>query len=239
MKVLFANKFFFAKGGAEVVMFDEMELMKRYELEVVEFSMQDPRNLPSKFESYFVSHKSYRSGSKSEKIKAALSFVHSREAVKKVTRLIRDEKPDIFHCHNIYHQLTPSIINVAARFRTPIVLTLHDYKPVCPVYVQLRNGQPCTECADGQFEAVLRHRCADGSFAQSALLWAEARFHAAMGSYQLVDKFIAPSRFMRDAVVRRFGEDKVVHIPNYVDTRRIEASGEDKRLCSVPGSPVA
>lgn len=228
MKVLFANKFFFVKGGAEVVMLDEIELLKKYQLETVEFSMQDPRNLPSKYESYFVSHKSYRSGSKGQKIKAALSFVHSREAVKNVTRLIRDEKPDILHCHNIYHQLTPSIINAAARLKTPVVLTLHDYKPVCPVYLQIRNGKPCTECSDGGFEALLRHRCADGSLANSALLWAEARFHAAIGSYHRVDKFIAPSRFMRDAVVRRFGADKVVHIPNCIDTRRFEASGEDE-----------
>ena len=31
----------------------------------------------------------------------------------------------------------------------------------------------------------------------------EARYHAAVGSYGHVDKFIAPSRFMRDAVVGR------------------------------------
>ena len=33
---------------------------------------------------------------------------------------------------------------------------------------------------------------------------------------------------MRDAVVRRFGEDKVVHIPNGIDTSRIEVSGKDE-----------
>ena len=228
MKILVANKFFFVKGGAEVVMLDEIELLKRYQLEIVEFSMQDPRNLPSKYESYFVSNKSYRSGSRVQKAKAALSFVHSWEAVRNVTRLIRDVKPDIFHCHNIYHQLTPSIISAAARLKTPVVLTLHDYKPVCPVYLQVRNGQPCTECSAGSFEPLLRHRCADGSLAHSALLWAEARFHAAMGSYDHVDKFIAPSRFMRDQVVRRFGEDKVVHIPNCIDSNRFEVSGEDE-----------
>ena len=45
MKILFANKFFFLNGGSEVVMFDEMELMRKYALDVVEFSMHDPRNL--------------------------------------------------------------------------------------------------------------------------------------------------------------------------------------------------
>jgi len=228
LKILFANKFFFLNGGSEVVMFDEMELMRMYELDVVEFSMHDPRNFPSKYESYFVSQKDYRSTSRSSQVRSALSFIHSREAVKRVTHLIRDEKPDLLHCHNIYHQLTPSIISAASRQKIPVVLTLHDFKPVCPVYSQLWKGELCTKCSEGRFEALLTQRCADGSFGRSALLWAEARYHAAARSYQRVDKFIAPSRFMRDAVVRRLGEDKVIHIPNGIDTSRIEASDRDE-----------
>ena len=144
-------------------MFDEMELMVGYGFDVVEFSMHDPRNFPSKYESYFVSQKGYRSTSRSSQIKSALSLIHSREAVKQVTNLIFDEKPDLLHCHNIYHQLTPSIINAASRQTTPVVLTLHDYKPVCPVYTQLCKGELCTKCSEGGFEALLMRRCADGS----------------------------------------------------------------------------
>ncbi len=58
--------------------------------------------------------KDYRSTSRVSRLRSALSFIHSREAVDKISRLIRTEKPDILHCHNIYHQLTPSIINAAS-----------------------------------------------------------------------------------------------------------------------------
>jgi glycosyltransferase involved in cell wall biosynthesis len=227
MKVLFANKFFFRNGGSEAVMFDEMEMMKKSNIDVAEISMRDPRNRDSKYEAYFVSQKTYRSGSISQKVRSALSIIHSREAVRNITKLIHDEKPDILHCHNVYHQLTPSIIRAASRLRTPVVLTLHDFKPVCPVYTQLRNGQPCVKCSGGRYEALLQHRCANGSLGQSAILWAEARFHAAARSYHHVDKVIAPSRFLRDAVVQRFGADRVVHIPNGIDASRIEVSDTD------------
>jgi glycosyltransferase involved in cell wall biosynthesis len=227
LKVLFANKFFYLKGGAEAVMFDEIDLMTKHEVDVVEFSMCDPRNRPSKYGSYFVSSKDYRSTSRVSRLRSALSFIHSREAVDKISSLIRNEKPDILHCHNIYHQLTPSIINAASRVNIPIILTLHDYKIVCPVYTRLSNGEVCTKCSDGHYGALLTQRCADGSIGRSGLLWAEARFHAVAGSYRRVDRFIAPSRFMRDAVVPRLGENRVVYIPNGVDTSRIEASRQD------------
>ncbi|UQD70273.1 glycosyltransferase family 4 protein [Bradyrhizobium japonicum] len=226
-KVLFANKFFFRNGGSEVVMFDEMDLMRKWKVDIVEFSMNDDRNMPSRFQSYFVSQKSYRASSRREKLKSAMSFIHSPEAVSNITRLIRDEKPSILHCHNIYHQLTPSIVTAAAEMGVPVVLTLHDYKPVCPVYTQLSNGEVCSRCGDGAFETILARRCADGSLGRSALLWAEARYHALLGSYHRVGKFIAPSKFMYDAVVRRFGADKVVHIPNGIDASRIDASAGD------------
>ncbi len=230
MKILFANKFFFRNGGAEGVLFDEIDLMKRFENDVIEFSMHDPRNRQSDYSSYFVSQKSYRSTSKCGKLKSAISLIHSQEAVRKVTKLISDEKPDVLHCHNIYHQLTPSIINAASRMKIPVVLTLHDYKPVCPIYNQVHGVEFCSECADGRFESLLKKRCADGSLGRSALLWAEARFHAAKRSYFHVDRFIAPSRFMRDAVARRYGGDKVIHIPNGIDASRIEASDRDDRF---------
>jgi glycosyltransferase involved in cell wall biosynthesis len=227
-KVLFANKFFFLNGGSEAVMFDEMAILKRSGAEVLEISMHDPRNLASNYASYFVSPKPYRASSGLDRVRSALSIIHSREAVRNITKLIHDEKPDIVHCHNIYHQLTPSIITAAARLRVPVVLTLHDYKIVCPVYTQLRRGEPCTQCSGGRFESVLAQRCADGSIGRSALLWAEARYHAALGSYGRVDTFIAPSRFMRDAVIRRVGEGGVAHIPNGIDIARIKPVENDE-----------
>ena len=44
MKVLYANKYFFRKGGAETVMFDEINYMRHFNVEVIEFSMDNAKS---------------------------------------------------------------------------------------------------------------------------------------------------------------------------------------------------
>src|ERR1019366_4961407 len=128
MKVVVANKFYFKNGGSEVVMFQERDFLVSMGVEVIDFSMTDERNFPSAQASYFVSNKSYSAVGKMQKLAASVSLVHSTEAVKRFGSLLDDTQPDLVHCHNIYHQLTPSIIGVAAKRKIPVVLTLHDYK---------------------------------------------------------------------------------------------------------------
>lgn len=227
MKVLLANKFFFRNGGSEVVMFQERDSLLSSGNEVVDFSMQDERNSASAFSHYFVGRQDYRGGGLG-KLKSALAFVHSPEAVRKIGALIDATRPDLVHCHNIYHQLTPSIIGAAKARGVPVVLTLHDSKPVCPSYTRLSNGQPCSACLNDSFAPVLKQRCAEDSLGKSALLYAEAVVQRWLGNYEKVDRFIAPSRFMRDSVLHRFRPEQVALLYNGVDLASITGSGRDE-----------
>jgi glycosyltransferase involved in cell wall biosynthesis len=229
MKILQANKFFFRNGGSETVMFQERDFLLHGGHEVVEFAMQDERNLQSAHADYFVGNRSYagQGAGNIVKVSDALSFVHSPEAVRNIGRLIDDTRPDLVHCHNIYHQLTPSIIGAAKRRGVPVVLTLHDYKPVCPIYNRLRASGPCSDCLDGDFSHVLRNRCADGSLGKSALLYAEAAVQRFMGNYEKVDAFIAPCRFMQESITHRVPAERTKLLYNGIDTQSVQDSGQD------------
>ncbi len=208
----------------------EREFLLGAGIDVVDFSMHDPRNIPSAYSGYFVSNQNYAEpGNGAFKLRTAMKLVHSPEAVRNFGRLIRETRPDVVHCHNVYHQLTPSIIGVAARHNVPVVLTVHDYKPICPIHTRLRHGEPCSACLDGRVSNVLKYRCREGSLARSGLLYAEAVVQRLLGSYEKVDAVIAPSEFMRAAVThRRFEADRVHLIPNGVDTHRMRPSGQDR-----------
>lgn len=228
MKILLANKFFFVNGGSETVYFQEREFLKNSGAEVVDFSMTDPRNFPSAQAADFVGATTYRAGGKLAKLQAAVGLLHSPEAVRNITALIERERPDILHCHNIYHQLTPSIIRAAHRLGVKTVLTLHDYKVICPTYTRQRPEGPCSECIKGDFSKVLRHRCSDGSLGRSALLFAEAKLHQWLGSYDVLDHVIAPSRFMLDSVTQwRFSPEKASLNYNGIDPAAFRFSAED------------
>ena len=229
MKILLANKFFFRNGGSEVVMFQERDHLPGARHEVVYFSMQDERNLPSPTSSFFVRGQDYHGRvGKFGKLKSAFSLVHSAEAVERISALIRQTRPDLVHCHNIYHQLTPSIIGAAKKLGVPVVLTLHDYKPICPVYNRLRHGQPCSACLDGDFRQVLMHRCADGSLGKSALLYAEAVVQRWLGNYENVDAYIAPSQFMQEAISHRIPRDRIHLLYNGVTTEALRGTSADE-----------
>lgn len=227
MKILIANKFFFRNGGSEVVMFQERNYLLASGHQVVDFSMQDERNLPSDYADQFIERQDYRSGGKWSKLKSAASMIHSPEAVRRISALIRATRPDLVHCHNIYHQLTPSIIGAAKRLGVPVVLTLHDAKPVCPVYNRLSHGTPCSACLDGDLTQVMRRRCAEGSLGKSALLYAEAVVQRRLGNYEQVDAFIAPSRFMQEAITHRIPVEKARLLYNGMDTEGVRGTGAD------------
>jgi glycosyltransferase involved in cell wall biosynthesis len=227
VKVLVANKYFFPNGGSETVMFDERTFLLGSGMEVIDFSMEHPLNLPSPYRRHFVRRREYRTGGAFTKMRRAVSLVHSREAVRKLRVLIDETRPDLLHCHNVYHQMTPSIIGAAKARGIPVVLTLHDSKPICPVHTRVRAGELCSLCAAGDFSHVVKNRCADSSILSSATLYAEAVVQKWLGNYEKVDRFLAPSRFMRQAVLNRFSPEKVALLHNGVDTGKIQPGERD------------
>ena len=78
----------------------------------------------------------------------------------------------------------------------PVVLTLHDYKLVCPTYQLLDKGEVCTACVGGKFWNAPIKRCRDGSLLASSTMALDLSVHTVLRSYRHVDAFVCPSRFL-------------------------------------------
>jgi len=217
MKILLANKFFFLSGGSERVYFQERDFLIDQGVQVLDFSMEGSRNFYSPYSGFFVSNVDYHNpGSFWNKIRQGGDFIHSKEAVERIERLVQKEKPDLAHLHNIYHQISPSIIQVLKKRGVKVVLTLHDGKLICPSYLMLNKGEICTACAGQYFWKTVATRC-QNSMSRALLLMLEAYWHKWKGSYELVDLFIAPSMFIAELISRRVPRERIRVLHNGIN----------------------
>ena len=200
MRVLHVNKFLYRRGGAEAYMFDLARLQTAAGDEVAFFGMSHPDNDPMPYARHFPSYVEFRPPTLTvgSGIKAAARMLYSRSAEMGIEAVIKEFEPDIVHLHNIYHQLSPSVLRPLARHGIPNVMTLHDYKLACPTYQFLDHGQICEACLGGHFFHAATRRCKDGSASASLLAAVESYAHGITKAYSPVRLFIAPSRFLAD-----------------------------------------
>jgi glycosyltransferase involved in cell wall biosynthesis len=217
MKVLLVNKFFYKKGGAETVFFDTAKLLQDKGHEVSFFSMHDRNNVKSAYEKYFISNVDYESYSLKNSIKSSGRILYSIEAIRNIEKLIDDEKPDIVHLHNIYHQISPSFLSVLKKKKIPIVMTLHDYKLVCASYSMLNNLQVCELCRNGKYYNCFFKKCVKNSRAKSLLNTIEMYLHHnVFHVYNLVDYYISPSQFLKNKVMEMGFSGQIKYLPNFI-----------------------
>lgn len=125
------------------------------------------------------------------------SFIYNRQAAKQLERLILDKKPDIAHIHLLFNSLSVSILPVLQKYRIPTVMTVHDYRLICPAYT-LTNGKGkiCELCKDRHFIHCTLNRCSNGNLTNSMLLSLENSFRSCFYEpLNYIDKFIFVSKF--------------------------------------------
>jgi len=239
MVVLQINKFFYEKGGAERYLFLLSDALRDRGHEVIHFSMRHPENRPCPYESYFVSRKDYETpGGIVQAMRHGTSFVRSREAALNIRRLIRDHRPDVAHLHNIYHQITPSIIPELTAAGVPVVMTLHDYKLICPNYGLFAHDHYCYRCRGGRFYQAALTRCDGGALGRSLLLAVEAHWQRWTKAYDSVRRFIAPSRYLHRMFVEAgFGAERLVYLPGFVPQRDLAAPEPQRGTPMIDGLP--
>jgi glycosyltransferase involved in cell wall biosynthesis len=217
MRILQVNKFYYPRGGADKYFINLSQALERAGNEVAIFSMAHPKNLPSDFSSYFVSRISFNNGSWRDKFKIPVRIIYNFEAKKKFQKLINDFQPDIIHIHNIYHQISPSILDTAKKSGIPVVMHLHDYKLICPNYQLFVNGEICEACKPQRYYKCTQKKCLKNSRTKSLLATIEIYLHNSVWKIykRNINLFIAPSVFMKQKITE-FGwpADKIKVIIN-------------------------
>lgn len=222
MKIIFANKYFFLRGGTERYLFELSDMLRKKGHDVIPFAMKDERNLPSTWSPNFVSHvETERVGFSWQALRTAARVLYSTEARRKFAQLLDETLPSMVHIHNIYHQMSPSFLPEADRRRMPIVMTAHDYNLIAPNYSLYHDGAICEHTKPDNFFSAIPNRCVKHSYFASALDATAMTLHRMLGLYDSLRAIIVPSEFML-SVFKEYGADssRLVHIPHFVDTTK-------------------
>jgi glycosyltransferase involved in cell wall biosynthesis len=183
LRILQVHNRYREPGGEDAVVASEAELLRQNGNEVIE---------------HVVSNPSGGAGAAASLAVAPWNPVSARA----IRRVALECTPDVAHVHNTWFTLSPSVLGALHRSNVPVVMTLHNYRLVCLNALVFRDGHPCTDCVGRSPGPGVRHRCYRDSAVQSAVAAATLSLNRARGTWvDAVDRFIAPSRGLRDTLV--------------------------------------
>ncbi|MGO9115133.1 MAG: glycosyltransferase family 4 protein [Thermoguttaceae bacterium] len=181
MRILLCHNFYREPGGEDQVFADEGWLLESHGHDVIRYTRHnDDLESMGRWE-------------------AARRTLWNRQTREEVYRLIRQEQPDLLHCHNTFPLISPSIYAAAKVAGVPVVQTLHNYRLLCPSALFLRDGRPCEDCL-GKLLAWpgIVHRCYRRNRLATAVVAAMLAAHRLRGTWvRRVQQFIALSEFSR------------------------------------------
>ena len=227
LKIIQVNKFLYAKGGADKYFLTLIDKLPELDIETVPFAMTDSKNMASPWSRYFSENIDYHQPKNIWKM--ARRLIWNQEAAKKFGQLLGETKPDLVHAHNIYHQLSPAILLEAKKRKIPVVMTLHDYKLICPNYLMFSHGKPCNKCLKGNYLHCLADNCYN-SYPRSALAVLESYLHNKIWhTYQNnVDLFISPSEYLKKMMVSAgWNADKITVLVNPAPIYKATKDGQN------------
>jgi len=224
MKILLINKFLYPKGGDAISTLETGRLLSEKGHEVVFWGMAHPKNQDFLYKEYFVSYIDYNKPlGRFQQLKNSFKILYSLEAKSKISNLLKEWKPDIAHLNNFAHQISPSVLDVFKKYKIPTVMTIHDYKLVCPTYSMLLHEKPCEQCKNGKYYYCFINKCTKNSKVKSFVNTLEMYLHhKVLKIYNKIDIFISPSKFLMNKIKEMGFDSNIIYLPNFVDLDKYE-----------------
>lgn len=210
MRILVAHNEYQITGGEDVVFANECAMLERQGHDVRRFLVSNTEitDLMSK-------------------LSAAVGVVFSLRRYREFRKLLKEWRPHIVHVHNFFPLLSPAIFYACKAERLPVVMTLHNFRIVCPTALLLHDGHVCERSiSDGPWWAV-RHGVYRGSRFATAMLAMMVSVHRLLGTWnRKVDRFIVLSHFARGKFVQAgLSPQLLVYKPNFITSELPRDSG--------------
>lgn len=200
MRILLLHTRYIEQGGEDIVFDNELRLLQ---------SMGESVS-PLIFDNKLLSR--MHSGL------AAINTIYNATSYKRVLQEIREYRPNIMHVHNTFPLASPSVILAAHRARLPVVITLHNYRLLCPNALLYRDNVICEDCLGKLPYPAVIHSCYRSSKAATAVVAGMLMLHRFFGTWDKgIQYFIALTEHSRKKFVEGgLPAEKVLVKPNFL-----------------------
>jgi glycosyltransferase involved in cell wall biosynthesis len=204
MKILQIHNFYKTPGGECSVVHAERQLLESHGHEVALFS----RNSAEIDELSMM-----------RKVPVLLQIPYNYQIKRELSRLLKKDRPDVAHVHNVFPLLSPSIYDALKNSNIPVVQTVHNFRFLCPNGQFFIRGNICEKCQTDGFFSAVKHRCMHDSVPVSALYamaignaWRTGNFPSN------IDRFIALNRFVADKLTKAgIPKNKISILGNFIE----------------------
>ena len=188
MKVLLIHNFYQSSSpsGEDTVYRNEAAMLRDNGIEVIQYERHND-DISGTF----------------KKIKTAFNMVWSKETYGELRELIKKEKPDLAHFHNIWYSISPSAYYACKDSGVPVVQTLHNFRMFCANGLLLRDDRVCGDCI-GKFPwRGAAHACFRNSRLYSLPVVASEIIHGMRKTWtNAIDSYIALTEFGKNKFIQ-------------------------------------
>jgi glycosyltransferase involved in cell wall biosynthesis len=163
------------------------------------------------------------------KARALFSGIYSFASRRRMRELLRRERPDVVHVHNVFPLISPSVLPVCRQAGAAVVMTTHNYRLACPTGLHVSGGSVCQRCRTGGELWCAARNCA-GSLPKS-VGYAVRNYVARKRRFFLdnVDVFATLTAFQRDRLIADgVAPERIAVVPNMAGADGA-AAGEPRR----------
>ena len=228
MKILHINKFFCKMGGAENIMLQEAEMLEKAGHEVFFFATdRQPYFIENyKLSKFFPKYIPFGKMSFSQIFKEIPKTFFNFEAMNQMERVLEEIKPDVVHIHEIFNNLTPSVLLPCYKRKIPVIATLHTPRMSCPVGTLMKKENVYCEkelCSGGNAIHCVINKCRSANLPKSLIHALEYMFRRFTQIYYKADYFIAPSDGIRNLALKSgIKKEKLKVIYNFISGEYFE-----------------
>lgn len=158
---------------------------------------------------------------RTNKIKLAINTIWSDHYYNEILNKIRSKNYDIVHVQNFFPLFSPSIFYAAKKAGAKVVMSVRNYRLICPNALMYVNNKICNDCVGKTipYPGMVK-KCYRDSYTASGITAAMLSFHNLLNTWKnKIDGFICISQFVKSQLILgNFNEEQLYVKYNFVST---------------------